>query len=160
VTTAGTELPAQVAPNGAWTFDAQLESGENVLLITATNAGDNITQTSLRLFYDRPIPTPSTPAPTAISDTDAASTFWHIDVANGATPSTRIIGTTVPGALVSATSLYGSATTASDTDGAWTISLSFINAPIGEEFLVTVSVAPPSGPVATQQFPFTYLGTN
>ena len=161
VSAAGADFPAQIDASGAWTFDAQLDSGENLLLITAADADGNITQNTIHLFYDPPAPAPApAPASEPAAATNTASTYWHTDIANGVTPSTHIIGTTSPGALVSVTSPYGFATTASDAGGAWTVNLTFTDAPIGEEFLVTVAVSPTDGPATTQQFPFTYLGMN
>ena len=160
VTITDADLPAQVDASGAWTFDAELESGENILLVTAADASGNLTQNTIRVFYDRPAPTPPATAPTAAPITDTTSSFWHSDIATGAIPSTSIIGSTSPGALISATSPYGSATTASDAGGAWSIDLAFFGAPVGEEFVVTVAVTPTQSATTTQAFTFTYLGTN
>lgn len=164
------------AANGSWILPLTLELGESVATITATGTDGQVTTARFAVNYQPPAPKPVAAAVAPVStdpkkdgDKDEDGDAWKADheaVGDISFSASQKYGTcdeelsydvfygkAAPGATVSATSPYGSATTTANEYGKWKLHVEFPDAPVGTPFEVVITDG-----TSTETFTFTKTG--
>ena len=121
---------AEVSEDGHWSIVLLLNSGGNLASFTSTDAAGNVSEASVSVVYEAPVPPKKEPLPVDF----AAFQKWGS--CSESPPYDEFSGMAKPGTRVSIVSSFGSGSTIAAPNGEWYVKVFFESAPYGKVFEV------------------------
>jgi len=125
---------AEVKDDGRWSIKLTVREGPNGARFTATDEAGNQTTRRITVYYE-PVKDEEPKDPPPEIEFTARSTYGSCSFVP---PYDVYFGTGEPGTKIIITSEFGGGSTTVDEEGHWETKVFFVEAPIGETFLVTV----------------------
>ena len=127
--------------DGAWVMELVLSPGKNKVAFEATNAEGAREVESVIVYYDARVEEEKEhDGDKGDHDKNVGFTAnQKYGICGEEVPYDKFWGTAKPGATITASSPYGSASTTAGEKGYWDLKVQFPNAPVGEKFTVTIT---------------------
>ncbi len=113
---------------GYWRIVLVLSDGWNRATLTATDAAGNVSDASVKVYYDAP-------EEPKVHEFSAHQKYGPVRTE----PWDKFYGTGQPGSKITATSPYGAASTTVGEGGEWWLKVWFEGAPVGHDFAVVLA---------------------